>query len=127
MVSVLFCKVIEKGYAYKQNTIGRNKEWQLITICCLLFVILLPALLAGLRNINIGTDTRLYIEPLFKQAVNSETFRDYYVSEWFYADGYSYATVGEYDLGYILVYVTALLTDNLNILFLYYIYLFLFR
>lgn len=45
--------------------------------------ILLPSALAGYRALGVGTDTKVYIEPLFKLAFNYNSFIEFYNSIYF--------------------------------------------
>lgn len=49
-----------------------------IAISIKLLALYVPALLAGLRSTNIGTDTKLYIEPAFHDASNAQNFLVFY-------------------------------------------------
>lgn len=49
-----------------------------VSICIKMLAIYIPALLAGMRSMNIGTDTKLYIEPAFNDAINAPDFFTFY-------------------------------------------------
>ena len=53
----------------------KNKE---ISVAIKIFAIFIPALLAGMRAIDVGTDTKLYIEPAFNDAINATDFFAFY-------------------------------------------------
>lgn len=53
----------------------KNKE---ISVAIKIFAIFIPALLAGMRAIDVGTDTKLYIEPAFNDAVKATDFSAFY-------------------------------------------------
>lgn len=53
----------------------KNKD---IAVAIKILAIFIPALLAGMRAIDVGTDTKLYIEPAFNDAVNATDFSAFY-------------------------------------------------
>ena len=53
----------------------KNKE---VSVAIKIFAIFIPALLAGMRAIDVGTDTKLYIEPAFNNAINATNFFTFY-------------------------------------------------
>lgn len=53
----------------------KNKD---IAVAIKILAIFIPALLAGMRAVDVGTDTKLYIEPAFNDAVNTTDFSAFY-------------------------------------------------
>ena len=58
-----------------ENLEQKNKE---VSVAIKIFAIFIPALLAGMRAIDVGTDTKLYIEPAFNNAINANNFFTFY-------------------------------------------------
>lgn len=76
-----------------------------IKIAALIAGILLPCILAGIRDISVGSDTSGYAYNLYQTASQSSTLKEYYSST-FYNSWDRY--VVDYDLGYtILTYISA--------------------
>lgn len=76
-----------------------------LQIVALIVAILLPCILAGLRDITVGTDTSGYAHNLYLTASNSANLKEYYGSTFYNAyDRY----VIDYDFGYtVLTYISA--------------------
>ncbi|EGW41271.1 EpsG family protein [Desulfosporosinus sp. OT] len=75
------------------------------------FAILLPALLAGLRGENVGTDTMVYGIPYFNQAVQCDSYSEF-------AAVISNIRYGSIESSYLyLVYIISRFTDNVFWLF----------
>ncbi len=72
-----------------------------IKIAALIVAILLPCILAGLRDVSIGSDTRGYVSTLFGTASDSASISEYYKST-FYHEDRNYP-VAEFDLAYTLL------------------------
>lgn len=62
----------------------------------------IPCLLAGLRDVSIGTDVRVYVEPLFEAAKASDSILEYYSSAEF---AYSWAVtrISDMEFGFTLL------------------------
>ena len=52
--------------------------------------ILLPCILAGMRADTIGTDVKVYVEPIYDAAKQSKNFSSYLNQQWFYIWTYKY-------------------------------------
>lgn len=66
--------------------------------------ILLPCILAGMRADTIGTDVKVYVEPIYNAAKQSSSFSSYMNESWFY--GWRYKYVHDFEIGFIaLVYL----------------------
>lgn len=63
--------------------------------------ILLPCILAGMRADTIGTDVRVYVEPLYNAAKQSTSFYSYMNQRWFYIWRYKY--VYDFEIGFVLL------------------------
>lgn len=72
-----------------------NLKWALIG------GLLIPILIAGLRNESIGTDVSVYSKQLFDVAQNSENFTYFYHSNWFYI--WRVKSISEFEFGYLLL------------------------
>lgn len=71
-----------------------------------IIALLLPILLAGMRKIGVGTDTRIYTNNLAQVALQAENFFDYLSKKVFIV--YQYEPVIDREIGYnILVYFAA--------------------
>ena len=53
-----------------------NKK--IIRMVCVILAIMIPAFLAGCRDISVGTDVRVYGQPDYEVAVRSYNFKNYY-------------------------------------------------
>lgn len=75
--------------------------------------LLIPCLIAGLRQQNIGTDVMVYVKPLTTAAISAEDLSQYFDSYWFLDWRNMYAQ--DYELGFsLLVYLVAKLTRSLG-------------
>lgn len=75
--------------------------------------ILLPCILAGMRADTIGTDVRVYVEPLYNAAKQSTSFSSYMNQSWFYIWRYKY--VHDFEIGFIsLIYLIEKLGGSLG-------------
>lgn len=63
--------------------------------------ILLPCILAGLRADTVGTDVKVYVEPMYNAAKESHTFSAYLNQRWFATWRYMY--VKDFEIGFSLV------------------------
>lgn len=63
--------------------------------------ILVPCILAGMRADTIGTDVKVYVEPLYNAAKQSTSFFSYMNQRWFYIWRYKY--VYDFEIGFILL------------------------
>lgn len=72
-----------------------------LRITALIVAILLPCILAGLRDVSIGTDTQGYVSTLFDTASKSGDIGEYYRST-FYHEYIDYP-VADFDLAYTLM------------------------
>lgn len=75
--------------------------------------LLIPCLIAGLRNPNVGTDVMVYVKQLTHSSIISDDLGDYFRTYWYYS--WKNVYVREYDLGFsFLVYVVGRLTNSLS-------------
>lgn len=63
--------------------------------------ILVPCILAGLRADTVGTDVKIYVEPLYNAAKESHTFSAYMKQRWFVIWRYMY--VKDFEIGFSLL------------------------
>ena len=78
-----------------------NKK--VLVILFSIIAILIPSVLAGVRDSNIGTDLEVYGKPFFNRAVLSDSFEEY-------------SNICETELGYrIINYIVSRFSDNINI------------
>ena len=74
--------------------------------------LLIPCLIAGLRERNVGTDVMVYVKQLTHSAMISDDWGEYFKTYWYYS--WKNVYVMEYDLGFsFLVYVVTRLTNSL--------------
>ena len=82
-----------------EKTSAKKFAWILVPIA-----ILIPCLLAGLRASNIGTDVRVYAEPIYMAAKNSGSFGEYLNSRFY--QSWKYVYVKEFEIGFTsIVYI----------------------
>lgn len=75
--------------------------------------LLIPCLVAGLREQTIGTDVMVYVKPLTSAAIQADNFSEFMDTYWF--DQWRNLYVQDYELGFsLLVYVVARLTQSLG-------------
>lgn len=85
--------------------------------------ILIPCVLAGLRADTIGTDVKVYVEPIYNAAKESNSLSSYMGQSWFYIWRYKY--VHDFEIGFtILVYVIEKITESWSIV-LFFIHVFI--
>ena len=96
LITICFCKMAEKNFRENRKRHG---------IICSAFVILIPSILAGLRDTTVGTDVKIYVEYLFQIAQNSQSLKDYLL----------YYGVDGIEFGYnILTFFTAKIFGDLH-------------
>ena len=66
-----------------------------------IIAILIPCLLAGLRADTIGTDVKVYVEPMYNAAKESHTLSAYMNQRWFVIWRYMY--VNKFEIGFSLM------------------------
>lgn len=95
---VVFC--LSSFFAYLASKFENKK---ILTVIFSIIAILIPSYLAGVRDLNIGTDVAVYGKPFFNRAVESSSFD-------------RYSKICKTDLGYRIVnYVVSRFTNNINI------------
>ncbi len=72
---ICFAITLSVAYLYERNLLRRIPRKWFQTISAAL-VIILPALLAGVRHYSIGTDVLVYGKPVFERAVSSGSLQD---------------------------------------------------
>ena len=89
---------------------NKNKILQLFIN---LIALIIPCILAGVRNSIIGTDVKSYVIPMFKCATNSKNFYMYMNMKWFSI--WTYWEIKQIEFGFsLLVYIVCKLTGNLQ-------------
>ena len=79
-----------------------------------LISLLIPCLLAGLRNNSVGTDVNVYVNPLYSLASNAKSFGEYLNGNYIYS--WVYHSVSDYELLFnAIIYYSTKITSNLNI------------
>ena len=74
--------------------------------------LLIPCLIAGLRNQHVGTDVMVYVKPLTSSAITSQNLKEFFNCYWFQEWRNLYAV--DYDIGFsLVVYFVAKLTHSL--------------
>ncbi len=98
-------------YAESKRFRGRS------TRICVGIGLLIPCLIAGLRDISIGTDVKFYAEPLFTCAHTAKNFAEFYRSTIYSLLTYNYESVASFEIGYlILTYISAKVFGSLPVL-----------
>lgn len=98
-------------YADSQKFTGRETRISIV------IALLIPCLIAGLRDKTIGTDVQVYVEPLFQTAQSAETFVSFYNAEFYKPTTWSYDFVNEFEIGFVaLTYIIAKLFNSMPVL-----------
>lgn len=93
-ISCLFIFLAQKNF---------DKNRKILGVLASIIAILIPTILAGLRDISVGYDIKLYGLNQFQLAVNSTSFSNF-------------LNVCDTDFGYALInYIVSRFTDNINI------------
>ena len=102
---ILSCVLIRESKKIKNNKIA----YFLINTIALL----IPCVLAALRDTSIGTDVEVYVKQLFEKSEISKEFTSYLNSSWWWI--YRTKFVSDYEIGFtILVYVVQKITNNIH-------------
>lgn len=95
---------------YISTKIQKKKVLRKIIV---IIAIIIPCLLAGMRDITIGTDVRVYVENMFNCAKHSNNLSEYLSSGW--SIGWRIRRVFEYEYGFsILVYIITKIFGNMQ-------------
>lgn len=104
IISCICMKISEK---YKKN--------RGVYLIFLFFALCIPCLIAGLRLYLVGTDTNVYVKPLFRFATNTENYLRFLTLSWQGVNEMKY--VDNFEKGFsLLVYVMAKITGNFQLL-----------
>jgi len=99
--------------------IGNNLKNQKINKICIFLGLLLPCIIAGLRNYSVGTDIKVYLLPLYNEAHNFNQYFMYIKSTIITGYNNSVVYVSSYDYGFtFLVYLIARTVNNFQFLLL---------
>ena len=104
----IFCFVIVLLLS-KTNEIQLKKKGNKINLfLCSAFIILIPAILAGLRDYSVGTDIKLHYQGIFNNALQFNRFSDFYK--------YMISKYKDWlNIGYLIfTYIISRFTDNLH-------------
>ncbi|MBE6751830.1 MAG: EpsG family protein [Ruminococcaceae bacterium] len=74
-------------FGYWATRINPKTNRGLVFLCSLISI-LIPSILAGLRDVSLGTDVELYLVPHFETALHTETFSHYMSLIWQKETGY---------------------------------------
>lgn len=79
--------------------------------------ILLPCVLAGVRADTIGTDVRVYVEPMVEAAKQSTNIADFFTKRWYVS--WRYKSPKDYEIGYTLIvyFITKVFNSLPTVLF----------
>lgn len=92
-----------------QNVKQKQKRW------VLLVALIIPCVIAGIRDVSIGVDVTSYASKIFECACKSNSFGDYLDSTYEY--NWTMVNVGSMELGYTLfVYIIAKVFGNIAVL-----------
>lgn len=111
MTVYILCFSLSLLGLYISSRVKNNYLSSITAILALLF----PCLLAGLRSLNIGTDLRVYVSPMFKLAILSKNWDNYQSLYWGWSGNYRLVSSIEPAFS-LLVYIIAKLTANFQVL-----------
>ena len=78
-----------------------------------ILAIIIPCILAGLRNTKVGTDVEVYVQQLFYFAKQSSSYNEFLTCKWWWI--YRIKYVADFESAFTLfVYFTQKLTDNIQ-------------
>ncbi len=79
--------------------------------------ILLPCVFAGVRANTIGTDVRVYVEPMVEAAKQSTNIADFFTKRWYVS--WRYKSPKDYEIGYTLIvyFITKVFNSLPTVLF----------
>lgn len=111
MVAYLVCFGLSLFFLYGSDKIGNKFLSGTVVFIALLF----PCILAGLRSLQVGTDLLVYVNPMFKLAMISKSWKEYNSLYW--VVNYLPRYVNNIEIGFsLLVYVIAKVTSNFHVL-----------
>lgn len=85
--------------------------------CCVFLALLIPCLIAGLRDYSIGTDVEVYVKPLFETAREARGFFQYLGAEFYQSDIWSNVNVYKFEIGFTaLCYLCAKVFNSMQVL-----------
>lgn len=106
MLVYLLIFVLSGSFAALGGFFRHGKRNRFLSILFLVLAVLLPSILAGCRDYNVGTDTNGYVRSLFAIALSSQNISQYLVSQ-----------INQYELGFLLLtYFSAHVTANMHFL-----------
>lgn len=76
--------------------IVKKEKWIFVFIA-----LLIPCCIAGLRADTIGTDVKVYLSRITNAAINSESFKEYLETNWYYIWRDVY--VSDYEIGFVIL------------------------
>ena len=78
-----------------------------------ILAIIIPCILAGLRNTKVGTDVEVYVQQLFNFAKQSSSYNEFLTCKWWWI--YRIKYVADFESAFTLfIYFTQKLTDNIQ-------------
>lgn len=77
--------------------------------------IVLPCILAGIRDETVGTDVLVYLKPIYEAALKTENYISLFSENWFRI--YRYWSVSDYEIGFVtVVYVLGRIFKSINVI-----------
>lgn len=90
----------------------KNKDKKASAILLVVIGLIIPCLIAGLRDRTIGTDVQVYTERLYSASTNSSSIEKYQESGW--NVGWRIKRVSEYEIGFsTLIFIVTKMTHSL--------------
>ena len=90
------------------NKIMKNQRAILILVA-----LIIPCLIAGMRDKSVGTDVQVYLLQMTNAAINATGFSDYMNSSWYMI--WRYLSVSDYEIGFsFVVYIVARIFKNIH-------------
>lgn len=88
--------------------LSENEKNKSIQNVCLFIAVLIPCILAGMRDVTIGVDTSGYVKTLYDVAAKSSSIKQYYLSSFYYE--WNFKPIITFDFAYtLLTYICATL------------------
>lgn len=113
MVAYLTCFGISI-FLFRISEHMKNKKQKNIVI---FLALIIPCVLAGLRNKTVGTDVRWYTNPLFECAKKADNFKQYYEMRFLNQFNFQYFYVKNYEILFIvLIYIITKLTESFQLI-----------
>ena len=92
--------------------LSEKKHWKIFFVCSVA-ALLIPCLIAGLREERVGTDVKVYIKPMFQVAYEADNIKEYFNGSWFAE--YRDMPISRFEYGFsLLIFVVTKLTGRME-------------